>query len=388
MIDTALEWLHGQSSKMEVLLAELVEISSHTANRDGVDRVVDRLLTAFKPLGGNFEVERRASRSGSFGHHIVGRTLATGPSVLLIGHHDTVFPQNAFSGFREDGERLRGPGVLDMKGGLVVIAFALMALKQADLLRRVPITFCSVSDEEVGSPDGRHELLPLAREANCALVFESGRNGDVIITQRKGTAGLKVIAEGRAAHAGNLHHEGKNAIWALARFVDRAQSLTDYRRGVTINVGRIEGGIGKNTVPDRAAADVDFRFVEAAAGEEILTALAEAARVAAASVPGTTLRIEGGIQRRPFVRTEKGVALLEEYAACARAAGLGEGEAPLLGGGSDANTVAELGVPAIDGLGPRGSGFHTTDEQIERATLIPKCEALVRFLCNRVMPAG
>lgn len=387
-MESALAWVRGQGTAMELLLREVVEISSHTADLDGVDRVVERLITALGPLGSDFPVERRPDRSGRFGHHLVGRTPAPGHLVLLIGHHDTVFPRAAFSGFREDGSLLRGPGVLDMKGGLVVIAFALLALKQADLLRRIPVALCSVSDEEVGSPDGRDELLLLARQASCALVFESGRKGDLIITQRKGTGGVKVIAEGRAAHAGNLHHEGKNAIWALARFVDRAQTLTDYARGITINVGRIEGGIGKNTVPDRAVAEVDFRFIDAAAGEEVLTGLAEAASAAAASVPGTTLRIEGGILRRPFVRTAECVTLLKEYGACARASGLGDGEAPLLGGGSDANTVAELGVPAIDGLGPRGIGFHTTDEQIERATLIPKTEALVRFLCGRLLPTG
>jgi glutamate carboxypeptidase len=385
-METALEWLRGQAAAMERLLRELVEISSHTADRAGVDRVVDRLIVALEPLADDFPVERRPSRSGRFGHHLVGQAPAAGRSVLLIGHHDTVFPLDAFSGFREDGPLLRGPGVLDMKGGLVVITFALLALKQANLLRRLPVAFCSVSDEEVGSPDGREELLRMAQQASCALVFESGRKSDLIITQRKGTAGLKVVAEGKAAHAGNLHQEGKNAIWALARFIDRAQLLTDYARGITINVGRIEGGMGKNTVPDRAVADVDFRFVDAATGEEVLAALAEAARAAAASVPGTTLRIEGGIQRRPLVRTAENVALLKEYAACARAAGLGDGEAPLLGGGSDANTVAELGVPAIDGLGPRGTGFHTTDELIERATLIPKSEALVRFLGGRLLP--
>jgi glutamate carboxypeptidase len=270
-----------------------------------------------------------------------------------------------------------------MKGGLVVIAFALGALAEAGMLPRVPVRLVSVSDEEVGSPDGRRLVLEAAAHASCALAFESGRMGDLVITRRKGTGGITAVASGKAAHAGNLHHEGHNAIWALSRFVDRAQGLTDYESGVTVNVGKVSGGIGKNTVPDRAEALVDFRFVDAPQGAKVDLALREAAERAAASVTGTRIEISGGIRRRPLERTPASAALYAEYASCARAHGLGDGESPLLGGGSDANTAAEVGVPAIDGLGPRGRGYHTVEEMIERATLVPKAQALVRFLAGR-----
>ncbi|HZS40721.1 MAG TPA: M20/M25/M40 family metallo-hydrolase, partial [Polyangia bacterium] len=223
-----------------------------------------------------------------------------------------------------------------------------------------------------------------ARGASCALVFESGRVNDLIVTRRKGVGGMTATARGKAAHAGNVHHEGRNAIWALARFIDRAQQLTDYARGVTVNVGRIEGGIGKNTVPERAEALVDFRFVSTDDGPAVAAALERAAEEAAASVEGTTIALSGGVSRAPLVRSDASAALYAEYAACARASGLGDGESPLLGGGSDANTCAALGVPAIDGLGPRGKGFHTVDEYIERASLVPKAQALVRFLAARL----
>jgi glutamate carboxypeptidase len=218
--------------------------------------------------------------------------------------------------------------------------------------------------------------------SRAALVFESGRARDLIVTRRKGTGGLTVRAVGKAAHAGNLHHEGRNAIWALSRFVERAQGLTDYARGRTVNVGKISGGIGKNTVPAEAEALVDFRFVEPADGEGLAAELRAAADEAARSLPGTAITVEGGVGRPPLVRSDESAALAQKYGACARAAGLGDEEAPLIGGGSDANTVAALGVPAIDGLGPRGAGYHTVDEHIERATLIPKAAALVRYLAS------
>ncbi|MDB4967173.1 MAG: Acetylornithine deacetylase/Succinyl-diaminopimelate desuccinylase [Myxococcales bacterium] len=392
VIDTALSWLQKQQAPMERLLREMVEISSHTPDLDGVSQNAELYADATRALtGGVLGGGVVPSTSGKYGAHVVMHNAADDQAavagardtVLLVGHHDTVFPKASFSGYREDGELLRGPGVLDMKGGLVVICYALGALHQAGALGRIPVRVVSVGDEEIGSPEGRTLVLEAARGAGCALVFESGRAGDQIVTRRKGIGSMTVTAHGKAAHAGNNHPDGINAIWALARFVIGAQELTDYERGLTINVGKVGGGIGKNTVPDRADAMVDFRFLTAHDGEQLVTALHAAAEAAAAGVKGARIEVHGGISRHPLERTEASAALLGEYAACALKSGLGADEAPLIGGGSDANTVATAGVPAIDGLGPRGKGFHTVEEFIERATLISKAEALVRFLAQR-----
>jgi glutamate carboxypeptidase len=391
-MDRALFWLRQQQAPMEALLAELVEISSHTYDQAGVTLTAERYADATAALtGGHLTGGVVPSKSSKYGAHVVLHNAAddqaadagTRDAVLLVGHHDTVFPKAVFAGFRDDGALLRGPGVLDMKGGLVVITYALAALHQADMLARIPVRVVSVADEEVGSPEGRALVLEAARGSACALVFESGRLGDEIVTRRKGIGNLTVVAHGRAAHAGNAHGEGVNALWAMARFVDRAQQLTDYERGITVNVGKLAGGIGKNTVPDSAEALVDFRFLTARDGEQLLTALREAAETAAQKVTGSRLEVRGGISRQPLERTEASSALMSEYAACAQASGLGHAEAPIVGGGSDANTVATAGVPAIDGLGPRGKAFHTVDEYVERATLVPKAEALARFLAAR-----
>ncbi|XXU18068.1 M20 family metallopeptidase [Sorangium sp. So ce861] len=376
--------LSSRTAPMLALLERLVNLNSFTDNPRGGDAVGEVLADELATIPG---LSVRRFPSARFAAHWVVESEAAKASpaghVALVGHLDTVFPPGVFEGFRLDGELARGPGVLDMKGGLVVAIEALRALERIGALAEIAVRLAIVSDEEVGSPEGRPLLQRELAGAACALVFEAGREGDRIITARRGTGGVTVRATGKAAHAGNAHQQGANAIWALARFIDWAQRLTDYARGVTVNVGKVSGGQGRNTVPDAAEAAVDFRFVSLADGESILAALAAAAREAALEVPGTSVRVDGEIARSPLVRTEASAAVCREYAACARAAGLGDAEAPLIGGGSDASSTAEIGIPSIDGLGPRGSGFHTKDELIEVGTLVPKAEALAAFLLGR-----
>lgn len=365
------------------LIEELVSVNSFTEHLEGGEAVGRILERELRGLG---MVVRRVT-SERYATHLVAMTRAAEASaegcVALVGHLDTVFPPGTFEGFRRDGDLARGPGVLDMKGGLVVAIEALRALAELGLLAEIPVRFVIVSDEEIGSPEGKLVIERELHGARAALVLESGRAKDAIITARKGTGSAKITASGRAAHAGNAHEQGANAIWALARFIDRAQALTDYERGVTVNVGKVSGGQGKNTVPDHAEALVDFRFVRSADGEATFAELREVASAAAASIPNTpTLVVEGGPARPPLERTKANVALYRAYAERAREAGLGDGEAPLVGGGSDASTTAALGVPSIDGLGPRGAGFHTRNELIEISSLLPKTEALADLLTS------
>jgi glutamate carboxypeptidase len=243
-----------------------------------------------------------------------------------------------------------------------------------------PLRLVIVSDEEVGSPEGAGILREAARGAGASLVFESGRDKDAIITRRKGTGAITAVAHGRAAHAGNGHKEGANAIWAMARFVDRVQQLTDYEQGITVNVGKIGGGQGKNTVPDHVEALADMRFCTQADAEALIAKVQAAAEQAGASLANTRVEVDAKVLRPPLERTEGNVALMEAYAAAAKVCGLGFGEAGLIGGGSDASTTSAIGIPSIDGLGPRGKGFHTVEEMIEVNTLIPKAQALARYL--------
>jgi glutamate carboxypeptidase len=290
-----------------------------------------------------------------------------------------VFPPGVFERWEIDGPLLRGPGVLDMKGGLAVVRAALAAVADAGLLAGLPLAVVSVADEETGSSGSRTVLEDLARGAAAALVFEAGRTTDQLVTQRKGTGKVTITAHGKAAHAGNDLAAGVNAIWALARVIDGAQRLTDLDLGVTVNVGVVDGGTSANTVPAEARCDLDLRFVRAADGPALVGRLEQLAAAIGAE-HGARVVLTGGVSRLPLERTAASSALADRYGRDARAEGLGAGEAPLMGGGSDANTVSAVGVPAIDGLGPRGRGFHTLDEHIELATVAPRVRALVRFL--------
>jgi glutamate carboxypeptidase len=367
-------WLEERDARMREDLRVLVEHSSFTADHDGVRAALDA-LEAMLP---SHWFKQRISSESCGGHLIVhGEKRANDGGAILVGHIDTVFARDLFSGYREEQDIGRGPGVLDMKGGLIVTLYGLLAA-EAEGSALPPWTWVIVGDEEVGSPDGAALLREQAQGASCALVFESGRAHDAIITQRKGTGSLTVRATGVAAHAGNAHDKGRNALWSIARWIDAAQSLTDYARGVTVNVGTLHGGTSKNTVPDRATAEVDIRFVRAEDRGFLQTELARLAVDRA--LEGTTIALEWGPGRAPLVRTEASAELRARYASCQREAGLGDGESPLVGGGSDASTTSDAGVPSIDALGVRGEGFHTVREYAELRTLAPKAEALARFL--------
>ncbi len=381
LVDRALAAADRRASELLPALRRWVEVNSYTGNIDGCNRVADLLLESFALPGLTAE---RVPGTGC-GDHLIWRTPAweTAPDrrVVLVGHHDTVFPPGTFEVWEEDGHRLRGPGVLDMKGGLATIRTALAALADEGALAGLPLAVVTVADEETGSSESRTMLEDLARGARAALVFESGRASDAVVTQRKGTGKVTVDVTGKAAHAGNNLKDGVNAVWALARFIDGAQQLTDWDRGVTVNVGLVQGGSSANTVPERASCQLDFRYVRQLDGVELMGAFDHLARGIAAD-SGARFAICGGIRRAPLERNDASLALLRRYETCALAEGLAGGEAPLQGGGSDANTVSAVGVPAIDALGPRGKGFHTHDEYIELPTLAQRTRALVRFLVD------
>jgi glutamate carboxypeptidase len=361
------------------VLERWVEINSFTENLVGVNRMADALEADFAPLHLLFA----RHRGDGLGDHLVWRTPAwdrlPDRRVLLVGHHDTVFPPGTFETFERDGDRVRGPGALDMKGGLLVVRTAFLALAEVGALDDVPVALITVADEEIGSPTSRELIEELARGARAGLVLESGRRDDSIVTRRKGTGSIKVRARGKAAHAGNAHADGVNAIWGLARLIDRLQNLTDYDRGITINVGLVAGGEAKNTVPAQAECGVDIRFVHAVDGTDLVGAIDQAAR-SVSSESGVTFSLEGGVRRPPLERSDSSGALYRLYAESARRFGLGGAESGLVGGGSDANTISAIGVPVIDGLGPRGAGFHTHDEYIELSTIVPRAQALCATL--------
>lgn len=376
-------------------LAELVELPSATREPADVEacfRALDARATA---LG--LVVERHPDPTGEHAAHRVYSTpsaAGAASAIALVGHLDTVFPRSlGFFGFRREGDVARGPGVLDMKSGLVSVIFALRALRNVapEHFARLPVRFVVVSDEEVGSPSSKALFERLAPRTSAALVFEAGRKEDRIVTRRKGSGLWSMVAHGKAAHAGASHAAGVSAIHALALSIPRIEALTDYARGVTASVGIVEGGTAKNTVPDLAAAHIDARFERA---EDVARFEADLAAIAAGPLAGAPaawaperlqsarLEVRGGISRPPMAPTPAIDALRLRYERAAAALGLGVGEAPLQGGGSDANLLAAAGVPTIDGLGPFGEHFHETREWCSLESLRRRTAALAIFLAD------
>lgn len=376
-MNDAVHWVREQGPAMEAALEALVCVNSYTGNAAGGREVAAQLDALFALPG----CSREVVTSRRFADHRVYRTSGHGGApVALIGHLDTVFPPGTFEGYRVDGALRRGPGVLDMKGGLVVIAWALKALSSTRGLGSIaPLRIIIVSDEEVGSPEGAVVIREATQGCSAALVFESGRTNDAIVTRRKGTGTVTARAHGKAAHAGLAYWEGANAIHALSQFVDRAQRLSSRAEDVTVNVGLISGGTAKNTVPALAEATLDLRF-PTAQSRQALTAALE--RAATSTIDGTRLELSFDGGRAPMEKVPGTDELVARYSACACRQALGGDEAPLQGGGSDGNTTASLGIPTIDGLGPRGAHYHTPDEYIEAATLPARAAALVELLTS------
>lgn len=370
---------------MEEMLGRFVRIESPTDDPDATARMGDEALAALTGGARGFLAEASASRVNGpnagtpRGPHVLVRVpgaLETEKPLLLLGHLDTVWAQGTLDEipFRIDDGLARGPGVYDMKAGLVQTIWALRMLDREGLRPRRPLTILWNSDEEAGSAASREVIEAEAVDAAACLVLEPSLPGGGAKTSRRGVGILRVRVRGRAAHAGLEPERGINAIVELARIVAAAQALSAPESGVSVNVGRIRGGSRTNVVPAEASADVDIRMDNPAAGERLMAAL----RDLGAQHPEAEVEWTGGVNRPALVRDAGVVALYER--ARRLAAGLdwelGEGAA---GGGSDGNIVAGLGVPVLDGLGPLGDGAHARHEQVVTADL-PRRAALLAAL--------
>ena len=343
----------------------LTESPSH----DGamVNRMMDLALGSVGPM---VRVERVSGRDG-LGDHLILRTPAAveGRSgALLVGHLDTVHPPGTAASdlpVRIEGDRLFGPGVYDMKGGIFI---GMQAVNRAALSGDKPVTMIITSDEEIGSPTSRDLIEQLAASADYALVFESGRPNGGIVTARKGVGWFDFDVEGRSAHAGTHHADGRNAIVEAARQIVALEALTDYERGTTVSVGTIRGGTGANVVPRCCGFSVDVRVASAEEAERIAGRIQSLRPV----TPDTTIAIGGGFNRPPFTRSPGTARLFQALHEEAERLGQSVTELDMTGGGSDANFVAALGVPTLDGLGVLGHGAHTLQEHCLLSSIAPR----------------
>ena len=353
-----------------------VEIETPSYNGEAVNELVDQVESDMRAIGA--EIDRTPGRDG-FGDILMTRTPWGGdePGILVLSHVDTVHPIGMKDGilrWRSEGDSVFGPGIYDMKAGAYLAYYAYRHLVRQGRQTPLPITFLYVPEEEIGSPTSRATIEAAAKANKYVLVTEPAREGGKIVTARKGVAHFVIEATGVSAHAGSRPEDGRSAIHEIAHQIVKIQAMTDFERGVTTNVGLIEGGTGINVVAASCRVEVDLRVPDPEAAAEYVAKIQALEPV----TPGVTLEITGGLNRPPFEKDE-GIAMLFAHAKeiCAE---IGfELEDLKTGGVSDGNFTAALGIPTLDGLGADGQGAHAYHEQIYFSSLEPRAKMWIRL---------
>ncbi|MGZ8666240.1 MAG: M20 family metallopeptidase [Solirubrobacterales bacterium] len=363
---------------MVALLERLVSAESPSLDPAAQREPYRLLAEGLGELG--FEVEPIPGRE--VGDHLLARdaaaTTANGAPQLLLGHMDTVWPQDTLAKMpvREEEGRLHGPGVYDMKAGLVQMLFALRALREHDVEPASPVTVLINTDEEIGSPESREHIERLARSASRAFVLEPsfGPAGN-LKTARKGSGDFTVTVHGLASHAGIEPGKGVSAILELSHQVQELFELNDPERGITVNVGTIDGGLRPNVIAPRAVARVDVRVRTAEDAERVEAAVRGLEPVQ----EGASIEVEGGFGRPPLERTARNRALWEAARDAAEALGIRLDEAAV-GGASDGN-FSSRHAATLDGLGGVGDGAHAEHEHVLVERLPERAALLATLLC-------
>jgi glutamate carboxypeptidase len=351
-------------------ISRLAAIESPTSHPAGVNAVLDLIAGWFEGTGVAFE---RLKVRDDFGGLLKVHSASPGGSnggILVLSHVDTVHPVGTLAGplpLRRDGDRLYGPGVYDMKGGLTLAVAAFQRIARAKATTPLPITFMFTPDEEVGSVGSRQHIEAEAARHKYVLVTEPKRNGSRVVTSRKGTGRFLIEARGRAAHAGAAHDKGRSAIRAMARIILDIEGFTDYGRGITTNVGLVSGGTGVNVIPEHCRINADMRILDLASAREM-----EARFHGLKSPdPDVVITVTGGMLRPPFERGPHIDLLFDKAAAVAKTLGIALESGPRTGGGSDGNFTAAKGLPTLDGLGVDGNGAHTHEEHLLISSIEP-----------------
>jgi glutamate carboxypeptidase len=364
-----LDWLAASQGEMLQLLQRIVDTDSGSYHKAGVDAVIAQLRGRLEQHGVACELHRNESAGNCLRASLGG----DGPPVLLMGHCDTVFAEGTARQrpFRIEGDMAYGPGVADMKAGLVVNTFVLCAFARAGL--QLPMAALYTADEEIASPASRPFIEANAANARAVFNSEPGRPSGNVVTGRKGAMFVDCEVTGIPAHSGGNHHEGASAIEALARKVVQLHRLTDYDTGTTVNVGLISGGSSVNTVAPHAAASIDVRFKTTEAMQDVQTRLA--AIIGEVDVPGTCGHIRQQRYFLPLVQSAQSRTLFDAYVDSAGTLGFAAG-GEFSGGSADSGFTAAAGIPTLCGTGPVGGKVHTADEWLKVSTVVPRAQAI------------
>jgi len=345
-------------------LKKLVEINSFTKNKEGVDANGEIYKSMMAKLGFTCKVYEREE----IGDHLLFTSpKKTGKKLLLLGHIDTVFPKGTFEKFDEDENWIYGPGVCDMKGGNIVAIEALRNIyKKYGKIEN--IDFMLVSDEEGGSDDSKFITSKIAKNYDYCLVYEAAGKNMEIVVARKGAGKFDLNIEGRAAHAGNNYSLGIDANLEASYKIQELIKLTNLGRGTTLNVGKIEGGIGANTISPYAKLTFEMRYTDTNERDRVLNSINKIVKTS--HVKGADSYLTGGIQKDVMEENDQQNRFLQNIEKYIGAKLLTEKR----GGVSDANIVSSYGTPALDGFGPFGDGDHTIYERALKSSFTQRID--------------
>lgn len=375
------DWLRVHEADMFRLLEEVVNIDSGSANKAGVDRVGEVFRRELHRSGIETTLFPLAGHGNCLLGEVAGRAGRDAPHVLLLGHLDTVFPAGtaAQRPYRAEAGVAHGPGVADMKAGLVMNTFVARAFAETRA-NNAPVRVFYTGDEEVASPVSRELTLKMARGAATVLNAEPGRPSGNVVVKRKGAFFIDFEVEGVAAHAGVNHEKGASAIEALARKIVELHGLTDRSTGVTANVGTIAGGMSINTVAPHARAQLDVRYPAEVDQEQLHRRIVSI--IEGQSLACTCARVTGEGRFLPLFQTDGSRELLADYIDAARTLGFAvEGEST--GGSADSGFTAAAGAPTLCGTGPIGGNVHTPQEFCRIDSMLPRAQAVALTIVAR-----
>ena len=369
-------FLEANQTSMFKYLEDIVLIQSGSHNKKGVDKVLQYIRKSFEGM----DVSTQVVQQSLLGNHLVVRSnCPPGPSdqILIVGHMDTVFPEDTeFNWYKADDIKCYGPGVVDMKGGLVVGIFAFKALQEIGLLQEIPLVFIFNSDEEIGSRSSLDVIQHEANQSAAAFVLESGGLNGEVVTGRKGALMTEMHVEGQAGHAAFADQGKSSAILEMAHKIIQFEALNDFQKGLTVNVGKVEGGIGPNTVSEFCTAQIDFRYVNPEDFKELESKIIDI--TSTATVKETCSSIDFISGRPPMQQNQVNKNLYSIAEKTAKQLGMPIKE-QFRFGGSDANFIADLGIPVLDGLGPIGAKDHSDEEYMIKESLLQRA---ILFTCT------
>lgn len=363
-------------------LAALVNVDCGTFTKAGVDYCGEWVNARGHAWGWDMEY----FPNHDFGNCYLARLRGSGQGrILLLTHLDTVYPEGvaAERPLRQEGRRLIGPGVSDMKAGVLAAMYALRSLQVAGFDRFEALEIFFACDEELGSPLSKQFYTPFVRHADAVLVLEGARANGNIVSARKGSGQYTIRVKGHAAHAGVEPEKGANAILELAHQIIAVHRLNGIAPGVTFSAGIVGGGTRINVVPDDASVEVDVRAADPAGAQMAHDAIMQLA--AQTHVPRTQVQVHGEFSYPPMAKTPAIAFMVQLAQETARELGFAVQD-QATGGASDANNVAQHGIPVLDGLGPIGGLDHSPDEYVELDSLVPRTAllaGLVEKLCHR-----